>query len=216
MPPPRSAAPSRRARVARPAERAAGPTASRARLLAAAADALVANHGALEMADVARRARASVGLAYHYFGSKAGLLSAVVADFYDRYDAVVNRRLRRDTPWWVRERQRTADVVRFHYDEPLAPLVLGRLAAAPEVAAVAAERLGALVRRGARNIAIGQSRGEVSRDLDPELAAAFVLGGVRQTLAAALAREPRLPRDAVAREAWSLVANAVQALEASR
>jgi len=202
---------------ARPATVSRGRAApARARLLDAARAAVVAGDGALEMADVARRAGASVGLAYHHFGSKAGLLSALVTGFYDRYDAVVNRRLRRESPWRERERERTAGVVRFHYAEPLAPLLLGRLAAAPEVAAVAAERLDALVALGARNIATGQARGEVAADVDPQLAAAFVLGGVRQILAAALARDPRPPCEDVARTAWRLVANAVHAEEPDR
>ncbi len=58
--------------------------ATRARLLEAAMAELVERDGALEVASVAARADVSVGLLYRYFGSKAGLVAAVVADFYDR------------------------------------------------------------------------------------------------------------------------------------
>ncbi|WP_050625577.1 TetR/AcrR family transcriptional regulator [Bradyrhizobium viridifuturi] len=59
---------------------------TRDRLLAAAQQELIEGHGHLEMQAVAKRARVSVGLAYHHFGSKAGLIAAVVEDFYQRLD----------------------------------------------------------------------------------------------------------------------------------
>ena len=48
--------------------------ATRERLVRAAQDELIRNHGHLEMQAVAKRAQVSVGLAYHDFGSKAGLM----------------------------------------------------------------------------------------------------------------------------------------------
>nr|QQZ51483.1 TetR family transcriptional regulator [Phenylobacterium glaciei] len=48
------------------------------RLIRAAQEELIASHGLLEMQAVAKRAKVSVGLAYHHFGSKAGLIAAVV------------------------------------------------------------------------------------------------------------------------------------------
>ena len=44
------------------------------------------------MQAVAKRAQVSVGLAYHHFGSKAGLIAAVVEAFYSRLDEVVFKR----------------------------------------------------------------------------------------------------------------------------
>lgn len=89
------------------------PPDSREAILAAARSALEAGGGQIEMNDVARRACVSVGLAYHYFGSKAGLVSALVTDFYDRYDAVVNRHYDDTGGWAARERMRLAEAVRF-------------------------------------------------------------------------------------------------------
>jgi len=65
--------------------------ATRSRLLEAAASELVERDGQLEVASVAARADVSVGLLYRYFGSKAGLVRAVVEDFYDRLFAETSR-----------------------------------------------------------------------------------------------------------------------------
>ena len=63
---------------------------TRERLVRAAQEKLIQSHGHLEMQPVAKRAKVSVGLAYHHFGSKAGLIAAVVEEFYNRLDGVVN------------------------------------------------------------------------------------------------------------------------------
>ena len=47
------------------------------RLIRAAQDELIQTRGLLEMQAVAKRAKVSVGLAYHHFGSKAGLIALV-------------------------------------------------------------------------------------------------------------------------------------------
>ena len=52
-----------------------------ARLIRAAQEELIQGRGLLEMQAVAKRAKVSVGLAYHHFGSKAGLIAAVVEAF---------------------------------------------------------------------------------------------------------------------------------------
>lgn len=63
--------------------------ATRERLIRAAEKELIRSHGHLEMQAVSKRAQLSVGLAYHHFGSKAGLIAAVVEAFYSRLDEVV-------------------------------------------------------------------------------------------------------------------------------
>src|SRR5690554_5193406 len=82
-------APGVRRRAALGAEGKRAHAATAPRLLAAAQTELIEGQGQLEMVAVARRAKVSAGLAYHYFGSKAGLIAAVVEAFYDRYDAAV-------------------------------------------------------------------------------------------------------------------------------
>ena len=82
--------------------------------------------------------RVSVGLAYHHFGSKAGLIAAVVEAFYSHLDEVVFKEARLPSEGWAdREKRRIASYVAFHYDHPFAPLVIGALSRAPEVLDVA-------------------------------------------------------------------------------
>src|SRR6185312_13474007 len=108
--------------------------ATREKLVRAAQDELIRNHGHLEMQAVAKRALVSVGLAYHHFGSKAGLIAAVVEAFYNRLDEeVFNDAGRPSKSWAHRERRRIASYIAFHYDHPFAPLVIGALSRAPEV-----------------------------------------------------------------------------------
>ena len=184
---------------------------SRARLLQAAREELIERDGALEVATFAARAGVSVGLLYRHFGSKAGLVSAVVEDFFDRHDAeVMDVNPRPGADWATRERARTELTVRFHYEDPLAAVVLSRLAREPEVAAVEAERVARNVKLAARNIERGQRDGELPADLDPGLVGAMVLGGIRQALTEALSRRRPPRRDAVTEELWRFIVAAVR------
>jgi AcrR family transcriptional regulator len=98
---------------------------TRERLIRAAQEELIRRHGHLEMQAVAKRAQVSIGLAYHHFGSKAGLIAAVVEEFYNRLDeAAFNDAKRPSESWADRERRRTAEYIAFHYDHPFAPLVI--------------------------------------------------------------------------------------------
>src|SRR4051812_39263288 len=116
--------------------------ASRTRLLHAAAAELIERDGSLEVMSVAARARVSVGLIYRWFESKAGLVAAVVDDFYDRVDeAVFDPDPVPGGTWAEREHKRTELAVAFHYDDPLAPVVLSTLAREPVVAAIEAGRV---------------------------------------------------------------------------
>jgi AcrR family transcriptional regulator len=185
--------------------------ASRTRLLHAAAAELIDRDGTLEVMSVAARARLSVGLIYRWFDSKSGLVAAVVEDFYDRLDATVfDPNPAPGASWAERERKRTELAVAFHYDDPLAHVVLSRLAREPRVASIEADRVDRHVAAATRNLERGQERGEIPRDLDPELVGAMVLGGIREVLRHALAREPPPPRDAVIDELWRFIVAAVR------
>lgn len=182
---------------------------TRRRILAAAAEELVARDGVLEIADVARRAGVSVGLSYHYFGSKAGLLAALVEDFYDRYDArVMASNPQPGADWGRREKLRLQAMVAFFYAEPLAPIVLTRLSREPEVATVEARRLLRHIELAARNVALAQQRGEIPDHLEPDMLGAMILGGLRQATGLALAFPPaqRPAEDHLAAVLWDMVA----------
>lgn len=175
-------------------------------ILQAARRAFIANAGDIEVKEVAQAAGVSVGLIYHHFRSKAGLLSALINEFYDRYDAVINQRFDKSLPWAERERGRLYDTVKHLLDDPMAPIVLGPLSASAEVSAVEARRREAIISLAAHNILRAQERGEIDPALDPEAAAAMINGGLRQAVALMFAG--RLPRDAEAftEMAWRIIA----------
>ena len=189
----------------------AGRGTGRAALMAAAVEELAERDGTLEVVSVARRAGVSVGLIYRHFGDKSGLLAATVEAFQDRFDAqVLTVDPAPGAGWAERERIRTRMAVDFHFDEPLARVVLGRLERAPEVAAVEVFRLRRQIRLAARTIAAGQQAGEIPEDIDAGIAAAMTLGGMRQALAEVLDRPQRPPREVVADQLWRLVVAAVR------
>src|SRR3712207_6479460 len=190
--------------------------AGREALLAAASEELVDKDGVLEVGPVAARAGVSVGLIYRHFGSKAGLLAAIVGDFYVRFDAeVLDVDPAPGRGWAERERRRTELAVAFHYDDPLAPIILARMSRDPEVAAVEARHLRVQVARGTQNVVRGQRDGEIPDDIDAGIAAALIRGGVRQALIEVLSRREPPPREVVADQLWRLVVAAVRCKEPS-
>lgn len=182
--------------------------AARQRILAAAAAELAAT-GEVEVAAVAKRAGVSVGLPYRYFGTRGGLLTAVLADFYHRLDEAVVRREFDGATWQARERARVVAWVDCLYDEPLAPVVLGRLSDNIDVAARGLHYLQSTIELAARNIAQGQRDGDLPADRDPELLGAAIIGGIRTAVVVALTRTPRSARAAVADQLWTFVRDAV-------
>lgn len=191
------------ARVIRRRKTARGGT--RELLLYSAMQELVANKGTLEIGDVTKRAGVSVGAPYHHFGSKSELIAAVVDDFYERYDASIMSAEIEGEHWATREEKRVRMIVEYHYSDPLAPIILSQLSRDPVVAQVEARWLSAHVAKGARNIAKGQRDGDISASIDPGLAAAMILGGLRQAIVHALARKTVHRKSALAGELWAFV-----------
>jgi AcrR family transcriptional regulator len=168
----------------------------------------LAETGDVEVAAVARRAGVSVGLPYRYFGTRKGLISAVIADFHDRLDVEVTAKEFDGDTWHERERARVTAWVHHLYRDPLAPILLGRLDGDADPAGLATRRLHAAIRQGARNIARGQRDGDLPKGRDPELLVAAILGGVHTAVAVALTRTPRPDPSVVAAELWDFVAGA--------
>ena len=182
------------------------PSASRQRILEAAGGLLASGDGDFEMAWVARAAGVSQGLAYHHFGSKEGLLSAVVHDFYDRVEAsVLMARLDDFQDWEERERDRLRRYIEFLLADPLGLTVVTRLAGTPAVAAVEAERWDRLVSAGSRNIAEGQTRGVVNARQDPTLLASMVLGAARAAVAREFAKSKPGKPARLSRDIWVFI-----------
>lgn len=178
--------------------------AARERILAAAAEGL-AEDGEVEVARIAARAGVSMGLPYRYFGTRSGLIAAVVEDFHLRLaEAATYADFPGDT-WQEREEQRVTAWVHFLYEDPLSPVVLGGLGGDPVIAAGWQRRLALAVEMGSRNIARGQRAGDLPKGNDPLLLAATVLGGVQTAVATALASDPRPPEQKVAAQLWTFV-----------
>ncbi|MEU4547670.1 TetR/AcrR family transcriptional regulator [Nonomuraea dietziae] len=185
-------------------------TASRRRILEAAGAELAAT-GDVEVAAVARRAGVSAGLPYRYFGTRSGLMSAVLEDFYDRLVADTVLGHYAGASWLERWRAQVATWVDHMYADPLAPVVLGRMVGDARVAAMEARCFKQVIALGAQHFAAGQAQGEVAADRDPELLAAAVVGGMRAILAVVLDQDPRPDRDDVMREVWRFTVSALGA-----
>lgn len=181
---------------------------TREKLIDAARGALIDGDGVAEITDIATRAGVSAGLAYHHFKSKDGLVAAVVEDFYDRYGQVANGLFRGES-WAQREIQRVRAVVRFFLEDPFTPTLFGPLGRSSAVVHAEGRCMAELMARGARNIAQGQADGDLPRQADPNIAAAFVLGGMRQAVALALLDDPTPDPDQLARGIWILIAQSL-------
>ena len=186
------------------------------RLIRAAQEELIHGGGVLEMQAVAKRAKVSVGLAYHHFGSKAGLIAAVVEAFYDRLEEVAFNPANLTSPDWAgREKERVAAYISFHYDHPFAPIVVGPLSRAAEVLDVELAFTRRQLTAGAYNLRVAQREGAIPADLDPRLTIALMIGGVRQALIGALVSGKRPDRTALTRKIWVFIAGALRLSEAS-
>ncbi|MUL45840.1 TetR/AcrR family transcriptional regulator [Mycobacterium sp. CBMA293] len=182
----------------------------RQQLLTAARDELVRGNGVLELSALTRRAQLSTGALYHHFGSKSGLLAAVYDGFYDGLrHAIADEHLPVDVDWGVRERERTRRFVAYHFDDPLALILFGRAALDPELAELEAVHLQTMSDIAAANIRHGQELGQLPADIDAASAGAFIIGGLRHSLAQQLRTTPRSDPDQAAERLWHLTAAAL-------
>lgn len=181
------------------------------RLIHAAQEELIQGHGLLEMQAVAKRAKVSVGLAYHHFGSKAGLIAAVVEGFYNRLEEAAFSPSKLTAAGWAgQEKERIAAYISFHYDHPFAPLVVGALSRAAEVLDVEQAFTKRQLTAGAHNLRAGQRDGVIPADLDPRLTIALMIGGIRQALIGALTASHRPDRVELTDKIWVFVAGALR------
>jgi AcrR family transcriptional regulator len=185
--------------------------ATRERLLACARDTAIANDGHLEIAWVAEAAGVVPSLVNRYFGSRAGLVSALLHDFFDRLRVqVLDLDLEEQGTWAQHERIRLEKGVHFHYTDPVAVVVYTRLSREPEVALTENRHIDEIVKHAAANIRRGQKRGELPSSVDPELAGAAMFGAMQRVMVTALGRTPRPRPDRVVEVLWRQIAAAVE------
>jgi AcrR family transcriptional regulator len=180
-----------------------------ARILAAAEMLLREGDGELEMGPVAEKAGVSVGLAYHYFGSKSGMLGAIIHAFYDRYNQVANQYIDPDIKWGVREKSRLMAVVEFLYNDPMAPVILGKMARTNQVAAVESARHEEMIEMAIRNIRSGIKRGDIGTHIDPTIAGAAITGAIRSGIIHAMGMHPRPDPAKLTHQIWGMIAGAL-------
>ena len=195
-------------------ERGAGERSDRkimraAKILAAAELLLREGDGELEMGQVAGKAGVSVGLAYHYFGSKSGMLGAIIHAFYDRYNQVANQYFDPDIKWGVREKRRLMAVVEFLYNDPMAPVILGKMALTNQVAAVESTRHDEMIEMAIRNINSGIRRGDIGTHIDPTIAGAAIVGALRSGIMHAMGMDPRPDPAKLTHQIWGMIAGAL-------
>jgi AcrR family transcriptional regulator len=193
---------------------AATHTGTRERLICAAQEELIQGHGHFEMQAVAKRAQLSVGLAYHHFGSKAGLIAAVVERFYSLLDDAAFNGAHLASEYWAdREKKRISAYVTFHYQHPFAPFVIGALSRAPQVLHVETAFTNRQLAAGARMLQAAQRDGVIAADIDPHLTIALMIGGIRQALIGALMSEQRPDPEKLTNAIWAFMAGALRLTE---
>jgi|SRR5579864_3025007 len=186
-----------------------GEAGARERIVAAALKELIDGNGDFEIADVARRAGVSVGLAYHYFGSKAGLIAVLITDFHDRFETVINESVDKSLPWPIREKARLKASVDFLYADPAAHLMMGKLRSSAEVVAIDTGRRARSIELASRNIANGQKQGYISGKIDPVVAGAAMIGGLNQAVAYALSSPKRPSPGQLTERLWTFISSGV-------
>jgi AcrR family transcriptional regulator len=181
------------------------------RLITAAEQELIANNGHMEISAIAKRANTSAGLTYHHFGSKTGLIAAVVDQFYEPLRALaLGDSIPTNIEWREREKTRTKAIIDYFYNHPLAPLIAGRLAREPEVLDIERAHMEALLEAGARNIAQGQKLGIISPDLNPNTTVAMLMGGLRLAIDQAILAKERPSNVELFEQLWNLTSNTLQ------
>lgn len=178
----------------------------RQQLLDAARDELIDGAGVLELGALTRRAGLSTGALYHHFGSKAGLLAAVYDGFFTGLrNATADAHLP-DADWGSRERERTRCFVAYHFQNPLAGVLLARITLDPQLSELESVYIQNMSDDAAANIRHGQHLGQLPADIDPDSAGAYVIGGLRLGVAQQLRAAPRPDPDRVAERLWRLTA----------
>ncbi|MDJ0643444.1 MAG: TetR/AcrR family transcriptional regulator [Erythrobacter sp.] len=180
----------------------------RAAILDAAERLVIETGGEFEISQLAQAAEISNGLAYHYFGSKDGVVEAVIDRFYERYSAVMDKKADPEISWPVRERARLLETIAFLYSDPFAPVAFGALGH-PRAIQKEHEVQREMMENAAHNVRSGQRRGQIPTEIDSALAGAAIIGAIRSTMMMAMRMNPRPDPDKVADQIWQLIEGAV-------
>ncbi|NWC92985.1 MULTISPECIES: TetR/AcrR family transcriptional regulator [unclassified Pseudomonas] len=181
------------------------------RVIVAATRLLIENQGYLEINELAQAASCSTGAIYHNFGSKTGVLTAVI----DRYNSSLGKIIlpatvatNRDT-WLASVKASTYATVAFMWGEPMTPVIV-REAINDTGAAAETERwLGLHLEALTAFLSEAKNSGYLPPACDTEALAAGVAGGMRQIMRVFVSRAEPPEMDHVAREMWEFVARQI-------
>ncbi len=171
-------------------------------IISIAASELIETKGALEMSELAKHAKLSEGLAYYYFGNRAGVIAAVVDAFYDRYEEKVIAMRFEGATWQIREQQRVKSSVEFFFNEPLTSVVFSYLSNEPEVVGVEKSRFRRQIELTEQNILEAQANGHIAKNVDAGLLGAMMHGAIRWGIMKLLQSSGKLTQEDAAEEIW--------------
>ncbi|NUS44425.1 MAG: TetR/AcrR family transcriptional regulator [Mycobacteriaceae bacterium] len=178
------------------------PPAARQALLDAVRAELVESASSTDLSTLVSRAGVSTGAVYHHFGSKVGLLAAVYGAFFDGSERAVTAAGQSAGTWTARMHDRIRAMVEYYFTDPLGPVVLAR---STEHSAIT-ELEAAYLARAAAGVAANLRAPDavLPPDLDLDLTAAYLVGGLRRALAQQLAHTPRPTVEATTAALWRL------------
>lgn len=176
------------------------------RILEAAKRMLVEQDGHMEIDQLAAAAGCSAGLIYHHFGSKAGLVAVIVGEFNEALSAMeppgrgTSRR-----EWLDRLHARCDAIVAAMYTNPLTRIIVAETIKDASAAAATERWLRVHITELTEDLGGARRLGYLGKEMDPELIAAGIAGGLRQIMRVVVSRAklPKLP--AVQRDAWRFV-----------
>ncbi len=182
---------------------------TRNHLVAVARECLVVGKGDFEVTEFARTANVSVGLAYHHFGSKSGLIAAALETYFSQVEIALAHPNDPACSWVDDLRLRVRLAVETLLADPLTPVVFGAMGATTEVASAERCWRGRMNQAVAERLAVGQAEGYVSPKIDVEVAAAVMNAGLFEAAVAAGALGSAERSGALADDFWTLMVRAL-------
>lgn len=185
------------------------PALARNALMEAARAELISNGRVDDLSTVVNRAGVSTGAVYHHFGSKVALIASVYQAFFDGSERAISTADRHGGTWIERVHRRCVAIVTYYFDDPLTPVMLSN---SVDHAAIAELELAYLARVVAGVVQIlrdGKRSGELAADVDVDLVAEYLTGGLRRGLAVLIERDPRPAVEAAGEQLWQLVATTI-------
>lgn len=112
---------------------------------------------------------------------------------------------------YPRTRARTHRFVTYHFADPLAPILLSRTPSDPQLTELDAAYRNDIIDNTATNIRHGQRFGQLPADLDPDSAAAYVIGGLCSGISQQLRANPTPDAEQATQTLWRFTAAALGA-----